>query len=333
MKIIQSESSNIYIGGASLTEHNFSSYSNIAILVDENTNKYCLPLFFEQVPSLANALIIEIESGEKNKNLTTCNLIWKELSQHSFNRNSILINLGGGVINDIGGFTASTYKRGINFIHIPTTLLAMADASIGGKVGVNFSEIKNQIGLFKNPTSILIYPKFLQTLKKNQLHSGFAEIVKHALIANVELWDQIKKTPFADLNLQKIIEISVQLKTKIVLSDPYEQNTRKKLNFGHTFGHAIESYYLAKGIPILHGEAVFLGIILELDLSNISKEEKTEIKNFILSNFSLPHCPSKLEIHKYLKNDKKNMTGKINFSLLNGIGNCSFNNLFSINEL
>jgi 3-dehydroquinate synthase len=333
MKIIRSDNYDVCIGKESLVHFNFSDYSTLAILVDENTKKHCLPLLLTQLPSLSNSLIIEIQSGEENKNLSACSLIWEELSKHNFDRNSLLINLGGGVIGDMGGFAVSTYKRGIDFIQIPTTLLSMADASIGGKLGIDFNGLKNQIGLFKNPKSVLIYPKFLETLAENQLNSGFAEIVKHALIADANLWNKLKETSFSDIDWEDIIAKSVQLKNKIILDDPFEKNARRRLNFGHTFGHAIESYYLERGTPILHGEAVFLGVILELELSNITGQEKSEIKNFILSNFALPHCPPKSEIAKHLTNDKKNQSGKINFSLLSGIGNCSIDNLFSIDEL
>ena len=333
MKIIQSDNYDVCIGEKSLAHFNFSDYSTLAILVDENTKEHCLPLLLAQLPSLSNSLIIEIETGEENKNISSCSLIWEKLSKHNFDRNSLLINLGGGVIGDMGGFAASTYKRGIDFIQIPTTLLAMADASVGGKLGIDFSGLKNQVGLFKNPKSVLIYPKFLKTLAENQLNSGLAEIVKHALIADVNLWNKLKETHFPDVDWEDIVIRSIQLKNKIILEDPFEKGERKKLNFGHTFGHAIESYYLEKGTPILHGEAVFLGIILELELSNITRQEKSEIKNFILSNFALPHCPSKSEIAKYLTNDKKNQSKKINFSLLSQIGNCSIDNLFSIDEL
>ena len=329
MKEIKADDYYIWIGEDSLSKLDISTYSKTAILVDENTKKHCLNL----LPTLNNSIIIEIQSGEKNKTISTCDLIWEQLTHHKFDRNSVLINLGGGVIGDMGGFAAATYKRGIDFIQIPTTLLAMVDASIGGKLGVDFNGLKNQIGLFSNPESVIINPIFLQTLPEGELKSGFAEVVKHALITDKDLWKKIINTPFNNLDWKEIIYTSLQIKNKIVISDPKEKGERKKLNFGHTFGHAIESYYLEKGTPILHGEAVFLGIILELELSNITRQEKSEIKNFILSNFALPHCPSKSEIAKYLTNDKKNQSKKINFSLLSGIGNCSIDNLFSIDEL
>jgi 3-dehydroquinate synthase len=301
----------------------------VAILVDENTIRDCL----YKLPNIKDQLIIEIPSGEKNKNIETCSLIWEKLTTHAFDRNSILINLGGGVIGDIGGFCASTYKRGIDFINIPTTLFAMADASIGGKLAVDFKNLKNQIGLFINPTSVIIEPSFLETLPEAELISGFAEIVKHALISDKSLWKTIIDTPFHDLKWKDMIQLSVELKNKITRNDPKENNERKKLNFGHTFGHAIESYYLDKGTPILHGEAIFMGIILEAEISNLSNTEKNEIKHYILSNFGLPYTPSKEKISIFLKNDKKNKEKKINFSLLKGIGDCTIDNLFSENEL
>lgn len=329
MKEIKSDDYSIWMGNNSLSKLEVSSYSKIAILIDENTKRDCL----YKLPKIENSLIIEIPSGEENKNISTCNFIWEKLTENQFDRNSLLINLGGGVIGDIGGFCASTYKRGIDFIQIPTTLLAMVDASFGGKLGVDFKDLKNQIGVFNNPESVLIDPKFLQTLHVNELKSGFAEVVKHALIADQHLWSTITSTPFTNLDWQEIITISVDIKNNIVLSDPLENGERKKLNFGHTYGHAIESYYLEKGTPILHGEAIFMGMILEIDLSSISEEEKQEIKNFILSNFSLPFTPKKSDILSHLVNDKKNKEGKINFSLLNKIGVGSIDHLFSIDEL
>ena len=329
MKKINASDYSIWIGEESLSKLIVTSYSKVAILVDENTKKACL----KKIPKIDKAIIIEIPSGEENKNISTCNLIWTELTNHAFDRNSVLINLGGGVIGDIGGFCASTYKRGINFINIPTTLLAMADASIGGKVAIDFKNLKNQIGLFTNPKSVIINPVFLDTLPEAELQSGFAEIVKHALISDKDLWKKILVTPFQNLNWRDIIQHSIELKNKVTRDDPFENNERKKLNFGHTFGHAIESYYLKKGTPILHGEAIFMGMIEEAKISKLTNEEKNEIKNYILSNFNLPRKPSKKQVLIFLKNDKKNNNGKVNFSLLNGIGNCTTDNLFSENEL
>ena len=209
----------------------------------------------------------------------------------------------------------------------------MVDASVGGKLGIDFNGLKNQVGLFSNPKLVIINPKFLETLPENELRSGFAEVVKHALIIDKNLWERLKNSNLLELDWEEIIETSVQIKNKIVISDPKEKGERKKLNFGHTFGHAIESYYLQKGTPILHGEAIFMGIILESEISSLSVSEKNDIKNYILSNFSLPYTPSKLDLLNFLRNDKKNFEEKINFSLLEGIGNCTINNLFAEDEL
>jgi len=329
VKEIKSDNYSIWLGENSLSKLDISGHSKVAILVDENTKQNCLP----KLPQLDNSIIIEIKSGEEHKNINTCNLIWKQLTAHHFDRNSLLINLGGGVIGDMGGFAASTYKRGIDFIQVPTTLLAMVDASVGGKLGVDLNGLKNQIGVFNNPESVLILPEFLETLPENQLKSGFAEVIKHALISDKNLWQEIISIPFNEMNWEKIIETSINIKNKIVLSDPYEKGERKKLNFGHTFGHAVETYYLEKGTPILHGEAVLMGILLELELSLVTQEQNNEIKNYILSNFSLPFTPKKSDLLPFLMNDKKNKVGKVNYSLLTNIGSCSVDNLFSTDEL
>lgn len=329
MKEIKAIDYSIWIGKNSFSKLDISNYSQVAILVDENTKRDCL----SKLPQIENALIIEIKSGEEYKNISTCSFIWEQLTINNFDRNSLLINLGGGVIGDMGGFCAATYKRGLEFIHIPTTLLAMVDASVGGKLGIDFKGFKNQIGLFNNPKAVLISSEFLETLAESELKSGFAEVLKHALISDNSLWLKLKNTPFTDLDWEDIIDTSVQIKNKIVLADPFEKGERKKLNFGHTFGHAIESYYLEKGTPISHGEAVFMGMILETKISDLSETDKNEIKNYVLSNFALPYTPKKSSLHKFLINDKKNQNGKINFTLLNGIGNCSLDNLFSLDEL
>ena len=329
MKEIKADDYSIWIGEDSLSKLDFSTYSKTAILVDENTKKHCINL----LPTLNESVIIEIKSGEKNKTISTCNLIWEQLTINNFDRNSALINLGGGVIGDMGGFAAATYKRGISFIQIPTTLLAMVDASIGGKLGVDFNGLKNQVGLFSNPESVIINPKFLDTLPEEELKSGFSELVKYALITDKGLWKKITNTPFNNLDWKEMIYTSIEIKNNIVISDPKEKVERKSLNFGHTFGHAIESYYLEKGTPILHGEAIFMGIILESEISDLTQSEKNEIKNYILSNFGLPYTPKKSYLHKFLLNDKKNQEGKINFSLLKEIGNYTIDNLFSEDEL
>lgn len=329
MKEVKADNYSIWIGEKSLSKLDISKYSKVAILVDENTKREC----FSLLPKISNSIVIEVPSGEENKNISICNTVWKKLSLNNFDRNSVLINLGGGVICDMGGFCASTYKRGLDFIQIPTTLLAMVDASIGGKIGINFNGLKNQIGLFSNPKSVIINPIFLKTVPEKQLQTGFAEVIKHSLITDKKYWEILSNTAFKDLDWQNIIDISIQIKNTIVKSDPLEKNNRKKLNFGHTYGHAIESYYLEEKKPILHGEAVLMGIILESELSLLSQNEKIDIKDYIISNFSLPDIPSKNKLMKFLLNDKKNKKAKINFTLLNGIGRCTIDNLFAEDEL
>ena len=329
MEEIKSYDYSIWIGDDLASKLNFNTYSKIAILVDENTKKYCLSL----IPKLKNTIIIEIISGEENKNLKTCNLIWNILLKNNFDKNSVIINLGGGVICDLGGFCASSYKRGIDYINLPTSLLAMVDASFGGKVGVNYDNFKNQIGFFKNPKQVIINQNFLATLPSDEFNSAFGEIVKYALIGDSKLWKILLKNKIQNLNLKDIITKSIKLKNAIILKDFRENNERKKLNFGHTFGHAIESYYLSQGTRILHGNAVLLGILYELEISNLSFDEKTAIKNYILKNFQLPDLPKKNKLFSFIQKDKKNVHEQVNFSLLNGIGNCTVDNLFKINEL
>ena len=329
MEEIKSNDYSIWVGEDLESQLNLKTYSKIAILVDENTKKYCLKL----IPKLNNILIIEISSGEKNKNLNTCVLIWNKLFKNNFDKNSVIINLGGGLICDLGGFCASGFKRGIDYINLPTSLLAMVDASFGGKIGVNHNNYKNQIGFFENPKQVIINHKFLSTLPKDEFNSAFGEIVKHALIGDSKLWKRLLKNKIQNLNIEDIIIKSVQLKNAIILKDFKEGNERKKLNFGHTFGHAIESYYMSKGTPILHGYAVLLGILCEIEISNLSFKEKVEIRNYISNNFQLPDMPKKNKLFNFIKQDKKNFSEQINFSLLNGIGNCTVDNLFNINEL
>ena len=331
MKEVKANDYSIFIGQESLQAYDFDSYNQLAILVDENTKRDCLHVFLKATN--IDAILIEIPSGEEHKNIEKCQLIWNALSSHHFDRNSLLINLGGGVVSDMGGFAASTYKRGIDFIQIPTSLLAMVDASVGGKLGVDFAYLKNQIGVFNNPKAVLINPVFLNSLPNNQLLSGFAEVVKHALIADKCYWKEIKTTSLEKMNWESIILQSIVIKNNIVTQDPLEKGERKKLNFGHTFGHAIESFYLKLGKPILHGEAISLGMILESNLSKINNEEKHEISSFILQTFSIPKKPPLSDLLEWMKSDKKNQKEKINFTLLNGIGSSIINQEYTADEL
>ena len=305
--------------------------SKLLILVDENTHEYCLPTLLGNLETEIPFEIIEIEAGEEIKTIETATQLWEILSEFETDRKSLLINLGGGVITDLGGFVASTYKRGIKFINIPTTLLGMCDASIGGKTGIDHQYLKNIVGTFAHPEMIFVYPEFLRTLPYEELRSGFAEMLKHGLIADHKHWNDL--ISIEHLNAEAIfpfIETSMTIKESVVAQDFKEQHIRKTLNFGHTVGHAVESLFLQNGTAIPHGEAVALGMICETRLAfliNLISEESAEdiIKNITkfypyisISQFSDE------QILSLMMNDKKNLGGNISFSLLNTIGEGNF---------
>ncbi|MCQ2974720.1 MAG: 3-dehydroquinate synthase [Bacteroidales bacterium] len=310
--------------------------SKIFVLVDENTEKLCL----SKLPILLDcgAEIIRIKSGECYKNITTLSQIWTEMSERKADRKSLFINLGGGVIGDMGGLAASLFKRGIKFVNIPTTLLAQVDASCGGKLAVDFNNLKNEIGLFRNPNKIIVDCNFLQTLPTNQIVSGFAEIIKHSLLVDRDYFEEISsfdpKNPDWNL-LSNIVETSIKIKNEFTSIDPTEKGVRKMLNFGHTVGHAVESYTFSTNKPLLHGEAVAVGIVCELFLSNhymgFPIQNLIEVTKLIGTYF--PSCSFKMDIYQQLINlmqhDKKNSEGKINFALVSNFGkyqydiNCS----------
>ncbi|MDO6473220.1 3-dehydroquinate synthase [Maribacter sp. 1_MG-2023] len=303
-------------------------YSTIFILVDENTHELCLPNFMAEINGDYQFEIIEIESGEINKNIETCVGVWEALSELGADRKSILINLGGGVLTDMGGFIASTFKRGIDFINVPTTLLSMVDASVGGKTGVDLGSLKNQIGVINQPVMVLVVPDFLDTLENRQVISGFAEMLKHGLIQDTTYWEALKKADCLE-DMKKHILTSIQIKNKVVLQDPTEQNIRKILNYGHTLGHAIESYFLESDSKemLLHGEAIAIGMILEGYLSNkileLSNESLADIKTTFLNRYDKVEFSNEdiENILKLMKYDKKNSHGRVNFVLLKSIGN------------
>lgn len=314
------------------------SYSQVFVLVDEETDKHCLPILQK---TLFDTKVIKISSGEAHKTLPTVQLIWDELLKHHADKQSILINLGGGVIGDIGGFAAATFKRGIPFVNVPTTLLAMVDSSIGGKLGFDYAGIKNAIGLIEQPSGVYIYPDFLRTLNERELKNGFAEMIKHALIADEEYWDKINKITQPDAEkLAGAINGSIKVKMQVVKKDPEEKNQRKLLNFGHTIGHAIEAYSLAEDKkPLKHGEAIAIGMICEAYLSKeyngLTGKELRNISDFILAHFpkySLRNVLSP-ELIKYMRQDKKNQSGEINFTLLKRIGKGTINHTFSDQQI
>jgi 3-dehydroquinate synthase len=338
MTPIQSDNYTIYFNDASFVYLEnllkIETYSKIFVLVDENTNEHCLPYFLANLPTEIEIEIIEIEPGEENKNIYTCIDLWHTLIELDADRKSIMINLGGGVITDIGGFVASTYKRGIDFINIPTTLLAMVDASIGGKTGVDLGSLKNQIGVINEPKSVIVISKFLETLPTNQMRSGLAEMLKHGLIYDKTYWDKLKHLNNLNTDdLDILIKQSIEIKNKIVSQDLKENGIRKALNFGHTLGHAIESYFLESEDKkqLLHGEAIAIGMILESYLSYklelISKDSYAEIKYIITDVFEkISFNDSDIQnILDLLIFDKKNEFGNIQFTLLNKIGESKIN--------
>ena len=302
-----------------------TEYSKIFVLVDTNTEEFCLKKFMDIIDFDTNE-VLKINAGEEYKTIDTCVQVWQQLSDLGADRKSLLLNLGGGVVTDLGGFVASTFKRGIDFINIPTTLLAMVDASIGGKTGVDFGTLKNQIGVINQPKMVLIFPDFLDSLDQRQVISGFAEMLKHGLISDTPYWDALVAT--SNYTTSNFIQKSVAIKNNVVQQDPYEQNIRKTLNFGHTLGHAIESYFLENPNlkTLLHGEAIAIGMILEgylsHELTGLSKVSLNEIKKAFLDNFEKVEFSEK-DIHKItdlMKHDKKNTHGDINFVLLQEIG-------------
>ncbi len=306
-----------------------NGYSKIAVLVDDNTKKHCYPLVKGAIPE---HILIEIKKGEEQKNLDTCQQIWTELTNNAFDRKSLFVNIGGGVIGDMGGFCAATYKRGIDFINIPTTLLAQVDASIGGKLGIDFQNFKNHIGVFQNPLRVFLYAGFFGTLDPSELRSGYAEVIKHCLIRDNKKFEEIIETPYNQMDFFELTKHSVDIKNKVVLEDPTEKGLRKILNFGHTIGHAIESYYLEKqGKKLLHGEAIAIGMICESFLSTkkltLSKKDLERITDYILKIYDCRFIPKGHvnEIIELTRQDKKNEGNKIKSSLLNRIGDCTFN--------
>jgi 3-dehydroquinate synthase len=311
-----------------------NTFSKIFILVDENTNEYCLPKLLPHIETNCEIEIIELEPGEEHKTITTCVEVWNALIELGADRKSLLINLGGGVITDMGGFIAATYKRGIPFINIPTTLLSMVDASVGGKNGVDLGGLKNQIGTITNPDMIIIDSDFLETLPQNELRSGMAEMLKHGLIAKKSHWDKFKNYAEIDFSqIDALIHESIEIKNAIVMEDPTEKGIRKALNFGHTLGHAIETYFLEteNKKKLLHGEAIAVGMIMESYISKekkyITTQEHQEIKSTLQAIFDYVNIDdNEIEnITELLIHDKKNEFGKVQFALLGGMGKIKIN--------
>jgi 3-dehydroquinate synthase len=289
-------------------------YSKVTVLTDDNTLKHCYAVVQSSLPAHE---VVTVKSGEENKNLKTCEYIWNALTTQHLDRHSVVVVIGGGVLGDMGGFCAATYKRGIDFVLVPTTLLSQIDASIGGKLGVDFNSFKNHIGVFQVPALTLLYSGFLKTLSASEIRSGFAEIIKHTLISDETMWNVIKQKNLNDQNWDELVKHSVEFKARVTQEDPKEKGLRKILNAGHTIGHAIESYLLDNGRKIMHGEAIAAGMICENYISVkrglLSMEAHQEITKYILSVFGKVSIASGEDnaVASLTLQDKKNKGNKI----------------------
>jgi 3-dehydroquinate synthase len=298
------------------------TYSQVGVMVDEQTKRFCYPYLKEELPG---HYLIQVKSGEEHKNIESCTEVWQQLTDFGFDRHSLLIILGGGVIGDLGGFCAATFKRGIDFLLMPTTLLAQVDASIGGKLGIDFQNLKNHIGLFQEPVATFIAAPFLKSLPLRELRSGFAEVVKHCLISDRSMWEKVRARPLAGQPWEDLIRHSVEFKYAVVRRDPKEVGLRKILNFGHTVGHAVESDFLASGSRIFHGEAVAIGMIIEAFIAFrkglLAKGESDQIISYLTSVFGpfQPLGDTKALLER-MGQDKKNQGKRILMALPEGIG-------------
>lgn len=319
-------------------------HNRIFVLTDETTAEKCWPIIYNCY-CLKNAHLITIPATDTHKNLESLAHVWQELQVGGATRHSCLLNLGGGMVTDLGGFAASTFKRGIDFINIPTTLLAMVDASVGGKTGINFGGLKNEIGAFNNANCVILATKFLPTLDQQNLRSGFGEMLKHGLISDDHHWAELLRFDLDNPDfehLQKLVSRSVKVKERIVLLDPKERGLRKSLNLGHTFGHAFESFSLAnadKATPILHGYAVAYGLICELYMSatktGFPTEQMHQTVKFIRDNYGTLDisCDDYPQLIELMHHDKKNNADEINFTLLGGVGDVRINQTLSEDEI
>jgi 3-dehydroquinate synthase len=327
-----------FSGLASLLEEKYNS-SRIGIVVDENTHDYCLDYFLSIHPKFENAEIILLPCGEENKVMEVCFQVWEALTEYNFSRKDLIINLGGGVVTDMGGFIASVFKRGMDFIHVPTSLLGMVDASIGGKTGIDLGSYKNQLGVFNHPKAIFIDPSFLATLPAEEIIFGYAEMLKHALIRDKHLWNDIKLiNNDQDLTSEELLIRTIKIKVEIIDQDPLEGGLRKILNFGHTIGHGLEGYYLDKS-NLAHGHCVALGLCAESFLSwqrgLLTKEEYLDIENCIGRSFHFISISAEeiTEILKLIQNDKKNSEDQLKCCLLSGIGSCLYDQVVTEDEI
>jgi 3-dehydroquinate synthase len=343
---MKSMKSNETIAIGRLFESNFieilNLYSNgkIGVVCDENTQTIAAQMIQKlHLIGKTNIYQITLPSGEQHKNLESLSSVWQQLTENNFTRKDLLINVGGGVITDLGGFAAATYKRGIEYINIPTTLLSMVDASVGGKTGIDYQGFKNQIGAFHLPKGVYVDPEFLKTLPQQQLLSGYAEVLKHGLIADANYWEYCVFTPFLEVNWNEVILKSIEIKNGIVSQDPQEIGLRKVLNFGHTVGHAVETYYINHGEELLHGMAVVVGMICEAHISfqkgNLGQIQLESISKSLSSRYNKVSIKESCfpEILQLMYQDKKNNSKGINVTLLNDIGSAQFDGLATEEEI
>ncbi len=316
-------------------------YDRLFVLTDETTLRLCWPLV-SGLPCLAEARMITIPVSDENKTLSSLTHVWTELQRGGGTRHSLLVNLGGGMVTDLGGFAASTFKRGIAYINVPTTLLSMVDASVGGKTGINFGGLKNEIGVFNCSRSVVLDAVFLRTLDMQNVLSGYAEMLKHALISNAEDWAELLNFSFGEIDYQRLTRMvakSVAIKEGIVDADPLEQGIRKALNLGHTAGHAFESLALAEGRTVLHGYAVAWGLVCELYLSarrlGFPGDKLRQTLRFVRESYgTFPiDCKEYERLYDLMTHDKKNTAGKINFTLLADIGDIRINQVVLRDEI
>ena len=312
-----------------------TQHEDIFIVADKYTVLFCDRLF-EKVDWLPSHVTV-LDCGEENKSVESVSRIWMMLSKQGARRSSILVCVGGGVVTDLGGFAASTFKRGMRCINVPTTLLAQVDASLGGKTGFNFNGLKNEIGTFSIPEKVIIDTRFLNHLPVRERMSGFAEMIKHGLLSNREYLTRLLNLEHQEMTQEYMLELirrSVTIKNEIVTRDPREQGLRKVLNFGHTIGHAIESLSIMQGSPLLHGEAVALGLVAELYLSvkekGFPEEIYREVRNFVKQHYPPYPLMNHVDtLYELMLHDKKNERWGVNFTLLSGIGEFSLDNYCS----
>jgi len=309
------------------------SFDRCFVLTDSSVSEHCLPIFLERLTFSQPIHPIVVPTGESHKSLATAEEVWKSLMEHRASRRSLLVALGGGMVTDLAGFIASTFKRGMPLVSVPTTLLAQVDAAFGGKTGIDFNGVKNAIGTFYNPSAVLIDPVYLKTLSQREVRSGWAEMIKYGWVADAALWREFREHSLMDLSrLESWIYRCIAIKNEIVSEDPTETGRRKCLNFGHTIGHALEAWALETEMEaILHGEAIAAGMIIEAYLSTryagLPEQELMDLIELLEPYYPpIPIEPSLYnQLLELMEQDKKNAYGELRFTLIPALGSCIYN--------